>query len=252
METSEFTKLLKKERERFLAGRRAETQYARHLRQVAKQVDNIVRGIAPDGVLADVAELMGVLNRYGDILRPWAKSVASRMIADVSRRDAAAWTQHGRLIGRSLRREIDGAPTGAAMSKALAEQVHLITSLPRQAAERVHNLTTEAITKGTRASEIAKEILRSGEVAKSRAMLIARTEVSRTATALTQARAQYCRSEGYLWRTSKDGDVRPSHKAMEGRFVRWDDPPTLDEMKGHAGEFPNCRCYVQPILPEKL
>ena len=36
---------------------------------------------------------------------------------------------------------------------------------------------------------------------------------------------------------------------MEGKFVRWDSPPTLDGMTGHAGEFPNDRCYPEPVIP---
>ncbi|MFX5937705.1 phage head morphogenesis protein, partial [Acinetobacter baumannii] len=77
------------------------------------------------------------------------------------------------------------------LQELLAEQVDLITSIPREAGQRVHELTLKGLEDSTRASEIAKEIMRSGEVAKSRAMLIARTEVSRTATSLTQARAQF-------------------------------------------------------------
>jgi SPP1 gp7 family putative phage head morphogenesis protein len=138
------------------------------------------------------------------------------------------------------------------MRQSLAEQVRLITSLPREAAARVHKLTTEALVTGSRAAEIAREILNTGEVTESRAKLIARTEVSRTATALTQARAQHVGSEGYIWRTSRDGAVRRSHKAMEGRIVRWNEPPELDGMVGHAGEFPNCRCFVEPILPDRF
>lgn len=232
-----------------MAGRKAEAQYARQLRQVAQQIGNIVTGMAPDGVVADVSLLVDSLNRYADLLRPWAESVASRMIADVSRRDAGAWEKHGKIIGQELRKEIESAPTGLAMQQRLAEQVHLITSLPKDAAERVHKLTLEGITKGTRASEIAKEIMASGNVSKSRATLIARTEVSRTASALTIARAKYIGAVSYVWETSNDGDVRPSHKAMRGKVVDFDDPPTLDNMVGHAGEFPNCRCFVRPLLP---
>ena len=245
-------RLRQEARERFLAGRKAETQYARQLREVAKQVGSIVRGLAPDGIVANVAQLITTLNRYGDVLQPWAESVAARMIADVSRRDALAWEQHGKLIGQALKREIDQAPTGIAMRKALADQVKLITSLPREAAERVHKLTLEGMLNGTRAKEIAAAIMDSGEVTKSRAMLIARTEVSRTATALTAARAQYVGSTSYIWRTSKDGDVRPSHKKMEGKAVNWTEPPTLDDLVGHAGALPNCRCFVEPILPDKF
>jgi SPP1 gp7 family putative phage head morphogenesis protein len=235
-------------RGRFFAGRRAETQYARQLRQVAQQIGHIVNGMAPDGIVADVTALVATLNRYSDILRPWAESVASRMIADVTRRDAAAWEKHGKIIGRALKVEIANAPTGQAMRARLAEQVELIASLPRDAAERVHRLTTEAITKGTRASEIAKEIMASGDVSKSRAMLIARTEVSRTASALTIARAKYIGATHYTWETSNDSDVRLSHKDMKGKVIDFDKPPTVDGMTGHAGEFPNCRCFINPIL----
>jgi uncharacterized protein with gpF-like domain len=49
-----------------------------------------------------------------------------------------------------------------------------------------------------------------------------------------------------LWRTARDGDVRASHKAMEGKQVDWNRPPTLDGMTGHAGSLPNCRCFCQP------
>lgn len=248
--STELKQLRKEARERFLAGRKAETQYMRALRSLAKQVDVIVRGIAPSGVLADPAPLIEMLQKYAETIGPWATAVAWRMINDVSNRDAAAWRRHGQMIGRSLRLEIESAPTGEAMRESLARQVHLIKSIPRDAADRVHKLTLEGITNGTRASEIAKEIMRSGEVSKSRAMLISRTEVSRTATALTQARAQFVGSTHYIWRTSKDGDVRPSHKAMEGRPVPWNDPPVLDNLRGHAGQLPNCRCFLEPILPE--
>jgi hypothetical protein len=38
---------------------------------------------------------------------------------------------------------------------------------------------------------------------------------------------------------------------MEGQFVKWDDPQKLDGMTGHAGEFPNCRCYPEPVVPRE-
>lgn len=80
--------------------------------------------------------------------------------------------------------------------------------------------------------------------------VIARTEVARTSSVLTQARAEHAGSTGYIWRTARDGDVRPSHKAMNGRFVRWGEPPTLDNLRGHAGCLPNCRCYADPVIPD--
>src|SRR6185437_3394485 len=141
-----------------------------------------------------------------------------------------------------LREELQKAPIGQIMRRWMNEQVTLIKSLPLEAGKRVHNLATEALIDSTRASEIAKEIARSGEVSESRAMTIARTEVGRANVMLTKARAEYIGSEGYVWRTAHDGQVRPSHRKMDGKVVQWGNPPTLDGLTGHAGALPNCRC----------
>jgi SPP1 gp7 family putative phage head morphogenesis protein len=242
-------------RERFLAGRKAETQYGIRLRQVAKHIGDMVRGIAPQGEmfdLSDASRIVDMLRRYAEILEPWARVVAARMIQDVSAKDAAAWSAHGKLLGRALKVEIQGAPTGVAMRKALEEQAAKITSLPIDAAQRLFKLTTEGIVSGTRAKEIAAQIMDSGNVSLSRATMLARTGVSTTATALTRARAEYVNSPGYIWRTSKDAAVRPSHRKMEGKFVPWNSPPTLDGWTGHCGEFANDRCFPEVVLGDKI
>lgn len=245
-------KARKEARERFLAGRKAEMFYRRDLRRVAQHIDGIVRSMAPKGVVTDLDAVLKVLNRYADILTPWAESVATRMIQDVSRRDAAAWERHSKAIGIELRREIRSAPTGRAMREALRLQAAEITSLPRKAAERLFKLTTEGIVEGRRAEDIQRDIMDSGRVSITQARMLARTGVSTTATALTRARAEHIGSEGYTWRTSKDGAVRPSHRAMEGKFVRWDAPPTLDNYTAHCGEFANCRCFPEVDIPDRF
>lgn len=141
---------------------------------------------------------------------------------------------------------------GQVMQSIIAEQVKYIKSLPLEAADRVYdiqNRAIEAAVTGGRAEHFAKEIAASGDIAKSRAALIARTELGRATGALDQARALSIGSNGYIWRTAEDGDVRHSHREMEGKFVEWGKPPTLDGMTGHAGEFPNCRCYKEIVFP---
>lgn len=238
-----------KDRAAFAKVRKAEKQYATQLRKVARHVGDIIRNHKPE-TTDGLAEIRAILAKYAEVITPWAKVAASRMIADVGRRDEKAWEQNSKAMGRSLREEIASAPTGQYLRAKLAENVKLIRSLPTEAAQRVHNLTIEGLNNATRASEIAKEIARSGEVTVSRANTIARTEVSRTAAGLTEARARHVGSDGGIWRTAGDSDVRPSHRAMNGKFVAWDAPPTLDGMTGHAGEFPNCRCYMEPVIPE--
>ncbi|WP_344234521.1 phage minor head protein, partial [Cupriavidus gilardii] len=226
-----------------------ERLYRTQLRQVAQQVGALVNGFPP-GDPSATPTIEQLLRRYAEALTPWAEATAAQMLADVNRRDEQAWMSHAKELSRELQQEIRSAPTGATMRTLMAEQVGLIKSIPIEAAERVHRLTIEGLENSTRASEISKAIQASGEVAKSRADLIARTEVARTASALTEARALHVGSPGYFWRTSGDSDVRDSHRKMNGQFVRWDDPPTLDGMTGHAGQFPNCRCYPEPVIPE--
>jgi SPP1 gp7 family putative phage head morphogenesis protein len=154
-------------------------------------------------------------------------------------------------MGRQLTNEIMETPTGALFRSRLAEQVTLIKSLPLEAAQRVHELTTEALVDGRRSAELAEEIAKSGQVTASRAKLIARTEVSRTASMLVETRSRGAGSEGYIWRTAGDSDVRDSHKEMNGKYVRWDTMPTLsDGTRTHAGQIYNCRCYPEPVIPE--
>jgi SPP1 gp7 family putative phage head morphogenesis protein len=256
----------RQERAVFSRVRLAERGYSIQLRKIAQHIDDIIRAMRPDSI-ADMDTLQRMLERYADILRPWAQATAGRMLAEVERRDTRAWVSYARLMGAELEHEIRRAPTGEALARLLDQQVDLITSLPREAALRVHQLTTNNLYGGSRASEVAKQILLTGQVTKARANLIARTETSRTATALAQARAEHIGSPGYIWRNSQDYKVRPelgikhfaqlntlamgSHRKLEGTFHRWDTPPIAGTRgeRAHPGGIYNCRCYPEPVIP---
>lgn len=194
---------------------------------------------------------MDALERYSELITPWATKVAESFTADLARQNEKVWRQHSKDISRELRNLVENAPTGQVIQSIVAEQVKYIKSLPLEAADRVYdiqNRAIEAVVTGGRAKPFAEEIMASGDVAKSRADLIARTELGRATGALDMTRAVAVGSDGYIWRTADDGDVRDSHAHMEGKFVRWDSPPTLDGMTGHAGELPNCRCYKEIVF----
>ena len=242
-------------RSKFQHAQAQEREYAKLLQQVAKQVGVIVKAFTKNGTPYNTGEMQRLLGEYAKLLLPWARSVAEVMVRDVARRNERQWRQNSKDMGKAMRREVTEAPTGQALRDFLEENVVLITSLPTEAAQRVHKLTTEALSSGRRAEEIAKDILETGNVTASRARLIARTEVARTAAGLTMARAEYVGSEGYIWRTSGDSDVRESHKEMEGKYVRWDTnggkgPHLSDGTTTHAGMIYNCRCFAEVIFPE--
>jgi SPP1 gp7 family putative phage head morphogenesis protein len=246
----------RRERETFARARLASRQYAVNLRRLAQHIEDLVRGMFDPLDPASIPPIEQALNRYALLIEPWARAAANAMLADVLRRDEAAWIRHGRTIGQALRGEIATAPIGPAYQNLMAQQLNLITSLPTEAAARVHFLATEHMLGGDRWENIAEDILATGEVTRSRANLIARTETGRASTTFTQVRAEHIGSDGYIWRTAKDADVRKRHKELEGTFHRWDDPPVASEsgqreMRYHPGAGPNCRCFPEVVLPDE-
>lgn len=232
--------------------RRVELWYNRQLRKVAKHVGDLAMGF-PDPIVDPLvlASLEEAMRAYSAAIKPWAASVGKRMVEDVNRQDVESFNKAARSMSRGLKQELARAPVAETMRDLQREQVRLITSLPTEASQRVHRLTQEALTTGKRAAQIAEEIARTSEVTESRAALIARTEVARTGSKLTETRAISVGSTGYIWRTSKDSDVRESHQQMEGRFCEWANPPTLsDGTTTHAGQIYNCRCYPEPVIPD--
>lgn len=226
--------------------RRPDITFGRALARVARIVGQIVRQFGEQHEMA-----VRALQDYARLIDPWARSQARQMVQVAAQRDAAAWREHSEAIGTQLRQDVyGGSAVGQRVQELTAEGAELIRSLPQEAAERVSRLSLEAAVNGERATSLFDEIMRTGEVTENRARLIARTEVGRAASAITQARAERIGSRGYIWRTVRDRDVRKSHREMEGQFVAWDDPPTLDGLTGHAGALPNCRCYAEPVIPD--
>lgn len=232
--------------------RKAESTYGTQLRRIARHIGHIIKGFDLNDPL-DAMLLQEALKRYAFILSPWARAAARLMVSEVAARSERPWRKVSAEMGRAFKQTItDPTDIGQRYRALMDEQVGLITSIPLDAAQRVHHLVTQGVIEGKRFSDIIPEIERGGEVAISRATLIARTETGRVVTNLTRARAESIGSTSYVWRTMNDAAVRPSHRAMEGQPVPWEQPPTLDGLRGHAGTVPNCRCYAEPVIPMRF
>lgn len=57
--------------------------------------------------------------------------------------------------------------------------------------------------------------------------------------------AEHHTTKHYIWRTRKDGRVRPEHAKNEGLVFSWENPPPT----GHPGEDFGCRCSAEPYTP---
>ena len=113
----------------------------------------------------------------------------------------------------------------------------------------MQELALKAVVAGTRSDSIRDEILRNNEVTLNRATLIARTETAKAVSNLTQARAEQAGVTHYIWRTMEDEAVRSSHAELDGKVFAFNNPPFIEgEGNHHPGDFPNCRCYAEPII----
>lgn len=251
-----------------------ENQFASKLRGIARNSGRIVLAhVGEDGITIDHHQLTSKSEAYAKQVEAWAnhyvphilKKVLDRNIKDFvefgmtksapnqfsvvspSASSFPAHTKHSRRI-RDLLKTSNHTERVSVLTRA---QVLLIRSLPIEAAQRAQRLAHEAVVNGERASEIRDEIARSGDVSESRANLIARTEIAKANAAFTQANAKFVGSTHYYWRTAEDEAVRESHADVDGKIFEFDEPPTLsDGMTGNAGEFPNCRCYAEPIIDD--
>ena len=230
------------ERSAFTPSRAAERAYQRQLRSVAEQVIRITQSARPE-------DAERALREYAELIDPWAQQCAANMIMGVRRKNDQAWASLANRMGLDLLRFMAVDPAGLQTSRMIRGNADLIKDIAIGTADRIAAAVQENLISGGRAEDLAAHIAEVGEMSLARARTIALTETSKASTALTTARAQSVGSEGYIWRTAGDGDTRPSHRAMEGKFVPWDKPPVLDTMTGHAGEFPNCRCYPEPVIP---
>lgn len=224
-----------------------ERAYMQALRKIAKHVGGLIELYAHDGVLKNPHALQAALAKYAEELTPFAERVAAKMITATEKSVERQIKAQSKEAAKKMQVFLQSG-TGRTAIDLQRAQVELIKSLPIDAGIRAQNLAMEAVAGGRRPADIAADILASGDVTESRAMLIARTESSRASAVITQSRAQSIGATHYIWRTAGDSDVRESHAEMDGKVVAYDDPPDLDGMTGHAGEFPNCRCYAEPIL----
>lgn len=241
--------------------RRFEIQYERNIRELVQRLMDQAESATDPLAWADMLNALA----QEDWFHHAALEAASRMVTGLaitgakSWREAARASMRGAEIYRALQEEMQG-PVGARIFELVQHSAALIKSVPQTVAERVTRFVSEQQQKGLRASTIAKQLrVELPELSTGRIRLIARTETSKASTALTQARSEDLDLDWYVWRSSEDQRVRPSHRMMDARggcLVRWNDPASPERLLGikstlghyHAGDCPNCRCYPEPLL----
>jgi|GEM_PF-4573569 len=240
------------------------TAYTRALSTIATELNDAIAAALSDelGVRLDAADGDGVPPfRRADVLarlrRVAADVVKKRgtfldlvinaVAANVTTTSKAEWARQAKaIVGVDLSAvEPNLTPTIAAFRRA---NLDLITSMAADKVSRVKAILDDA--PNARVETIRDRILAEGGVTKRQAALIARDQVLSLNAQVTERRHAAAGIEEYTWRTSGDGDVRATHRALDGKVFRYDEPPVQDKKgnRAHPGIFYQCRCTAEPVI----
>lgn len=138
----------------------------------------------------------------------------------------------------------------------------LIKNMTDNEMERVSGMVQRGLQEGSSYDSIADNIEKSFGITRRHAKLIARDQTSKLNGSLTKLRQQELGITQYRWQTSDDERVRQTHRVLENKICRWDDPTVfLNEDTGkwekrssiggtnvHTSQDVNCRCVPIPII----
>lgn len=131
-----------------------------------------------------------------------------------------------------------------------------ITDFTREEIRRLRFEISESVYKGNRYESIVKSIQESYGVTSNKAKFLARQETNLLMSKFKETRYEAAGVKEYRWRCvagSKNHPVRPSHKALDGKIFRFDNPPITTApsepaRRNNPGEDYNCRCYAIPVV----
>ncbi len=138
-----------------------------------------------------------------------------------------------------------------ALDRWVDENVSLIKTIPADTLGDMRMIVKDGFLNGRSTTHIMKEIQHKYDVGKTHARLLARDQVGKLNASITEAQQRDAGIEEYIWCTCGDGRVRDSHKALNGKRFRWDDPPVVDHKTGrrcHPQADYQCRCRAKPVL----
>lgn len=215
-----------------------------------KNINNLSNGSRTD-IETDLIRLSSS-EKYREFAKKFAKELAKQGLAS----QRGVWRKYYQAARAA--HVISLPPTYTqyeyeVMSKAVKNNFDMITSIPTKMLEILNHKYTstliEEVVKGNLPRGSFRNML--AKHGHKQANVIARTETAKLQTIITETRATNLGSVAYEWLASNDKRTRQSHKEMNGVIVFWNHmKPLRDNMRGHAGEFPNCRCAPLPIFDE--
>ena len=131
------------------------------------------------------------------------------------------------------------------------DNVNLIKSLPNDTLTDMREIMKQGFLSGKTLTDIVAEIEHTYHVSRSKAKFLARDQMAKLNSDLAQAQQRDAGITQYEWSSSQDGRVRDTHRELNGKRFRWDEPPVVDKKTGrraHPGQDYQCRCVALPVF----
>lgn len=268
-----LARTLNRQRERFSRyhspepARAIEAEYLRDMRRLTKELTRLIEAevlpvleeyenvyAAPetqDALGPDLASAFSAielhLQKQERSLLQYATRIATKSFTAWDQSHRRKWVaQINKIAGVNVSNIINDLPTKAALLDKIDENVKLIETLQPEYLSDVKAAVTEGLSRGDDFFSI-KDRLNQIESThdRYRPKLIARDQMSKFTGELNKLRQEDLGIKSYVWRTSKDGAVRDSHRANDGKEFTWASSPPGT---GHPGEDINCRCVADPVF----
>ncbi len=227
-----------------------------------KKQSDLYRG---DDFLDDIRELMNALGIAAGVIFKDVEAMAFLFADKISNFNRG---QYRRIINATLGVDpISNDDWLRAQLKLFAqENATLIKSIPETMLKDVEGVVYRGLQGGATIRDMEKDISDKFGVSRRKARLIARDQTGKLNSALTEIRQKRVGIEEYIWNDASDERVRDSHKALDGKICRWDDPTvyrnpgeaewrkrsSIGGVEKHPGAEIQCRCWAEPIMEDLI
>ncbi len=131
----------------------------------------------------------------------------------------------------------------------VSDNVDLITTVPANMLGKMKETIVEGYSKGLTAKDIAALIQQNYDMSANHARFIARDQMAKLSSDITRKEHEDAGVTRYEWSDSGDERVRDSHRRLNGKIFRYDNPPETDGGRHcNPGQDFNCRCVAIPVF----
>ena len=149
-------------------------------------------------------------------------------------------------LGVDIRLFLTDATVQAHMTQALATNVELIKTIPPRLHESLRNRIAAEFADAPFDQQRLQRLLQREFGSSGYNLRRLTRDITQKANAdLNQLRQQQVGVTHYIWRTSEDERVRPTHEENNGKEFAWASPPLAT---GHPGFDVQCRCSSEAVI----